>query len=99
LRSTLIKWLAGVVTFLLPALIAAIGLHLDKSVYRNDPAYTAIIPVAAWSAIILAMVVPAALVLTTRMSLPRRLGLAAVIWCLLAIEFYMIFIAVLSSTH
>jgi len=96
MRSTHIKWLAGLVTFFLPAMFTVIGLHLDKSVYRHDPAYIALIPVAGWSAIVLAVVVPTALVLTTRISLPHRLGFMVLVWGLLLIEFYVIFIFAMS---
>ncbi|MGH8118990.1 MAG: hypothetical protein ACRESK_00050 [Gammaproteobacteria bacterium] len=95
--KAVIKWLAGSSAFFLPALITVAGMRLDKSQYRNDPLYSALIPVAGWSAIILALVIPTVLVLTSRTTLPRRFGFTAVIWCLLLMEFYLCFIIVMSG--
>ena len=96
-KIVIIKWLGGGLAFFLPAVIATIGMHLDRSAYRNDHVYTALVLVAGWSAISLAIVVPAALLMSSRMSLRRRIGLTAVVWCLILLEFYLIFIAVMSA--
>ena len=42
-------------------------------------------------------IVPAVLLMTARMPLLRRIGLTAAVWCLLLLEFYLIFIAVMSA--
>ena len=96
-KIVIIKWLGGGLAFFLPAFIAAIGMHLDRSTYRNDQLYTALVPVAGWGAISLSIIVPTVLLLSSRMSLRRRIGLTAVVWCLLLLEFYLIFIAVMSA--
>ena len=96
MRSTGLRWLVGSLAFLLPALVAFVGQHLDRSQYRHDPVYGSLIPIVCWGAIILAVVVPTALVLTARGSLPRRIGFVAAIGGLLLVEFYLIFISVLS---
>ena len=96
-KNVIIKWLGGGCAFILPAVIAVIGMRLDRSEFRNDPLYGALVPVAGWSAISLAIIVPAVLLMTARMPLLRRIGLTAAVWCLLLLEFYLIFIAVMSA--
>ncbi len=99
MRSTGAKWLVGSLAFLLPALVAAVGLRLDKSPYRHDALYRALIPPALLGAVVSAVAVPAVLIGKARMSLLRRAGLIAAVWGLLLAQFYMIFIAVLSGAH
>jgi hypothetical protein len=94
MHSNIMKWLVGSLAFLLPAAMAVIGKRLDRSDFRHDATYSALIPVAYWSSILLAIAIPTILVMRTRMSLRRRMGVTGVIWCLLLLEFYWIFLSV-----
>ena len=98
MHSNIMKWLVGSLAFFLPAAIAAIGKRLDRSDFRHDATYSALIPVVCWSSILLAIAIPTVLVMRTRMSLRRRMGVTGVIWCLLLLEFYWIFLSVV-YTH
>jgi hypothetical protein len=97
--NSLIKRVVGGGAFLLPAMMAAVGEQLDHSRFRYDPLYTSLIPYVFWGAVILAAVVPAALVMTARMPLTRRIGMVGVILCGLLLEFYLIIVLVLSNIH
>ena len=99
MRSSIIKWLLGSLAFLVPAMIAVIGMYLDKSPIRHDSLYKSLVPIVSWGAIILAAIVPTALVVTARMSLPRRASFVVAIWCMLIVQLYLILVAVLSGAH
>lgn len=86
MRKPWIKALAGFTAFVLPALICLIGVRLDRSSIGHHPAYEPWIPVGLCSSVLLAAVVPSALIMTSTRSLPRRIGLTATMLCLLAIE-------------
>jgi hypothetical protein len=98
-RSTCAKWLLGSLAFLLPALVAAVSLRLDKSPYRHDALYRMLIAPVLLGAVVSAVAVPAVLIGKARLSLRRRAGLIAAVWGMLLVQFYMIFIAVLSGAH
>jgi hypothetical protein len=99
MRSPLIKWLVGNLAFLLPAIMAVVGEYLDRSRFSHDPVYTSLIPFVFWGSVLLAAIIPAALVMTTRMPLSRRIGATGIVWCGLLLEFYLIIAWVLSSIH
>jgi len=86
MRNGWIRRLVGMVAFAFPALVVVVGLHLDQSSLRHDPKYVKAIPVVLWSSVLLAAVVPAALIMNSALSLPRRIGLTAAVWCLLTLE-------------
>jgi len=86
MRKSWVRILVGICSFALPALMANIGMRLDESRFRHDPTYRALVPPVMLGSVVLAAVVPAALIMTTALSLPRRIGLAAAVWSLLAIE-------------
>jgi hypothetical protein len=86
MRSPWIKWIVGVVAFLLPAVVCFVGSRLDHSGFGHDPRYAALIPVVLLSSVILAAGVPAVFILRSALSRWRRIGLMAAVWCLLALE-------------
>jgi len=92
-----VKWLVGSLAFFLPAAVAAVGTRLDKSRFRHDATYAALIPLVCLGTIFVALSIPTVMVLRSRMSLVRRMGLAGLIWCLLLLETYWIFVAVVSG--
>jgi hypothetical protein len=97
MRKPWIRGLAGIVAFALPALMCVIGMPLDRSSLGHDPTYKALILPVLCSSLLLAAVVPAALILTSTLSLPRRIGLTAAMWCLLALECGLAFYIVLGE--
>ena len=86
MRRLSLRAIAGIVAFLLPALVVLLGLCLDRSALRIDPRYAALIPPVLWSSVALGALVPAALILTSKISWPRRVGLTVAMLCLLALE-------------
>ena len=80
------RGLTGITAFCLPALVSVAGVSLDRSGLQLDQRYAAWIPKVIWSSVLLAAVVPAACILTSTLSLPRRIGLTAAMLCLLAVE-------------
>jgi hypothetical protein len=97
-RRAATKTFAGIVTFTLPVVVAAIGVRLDHSTLQHDTRYVASIPLMLWSSVGLAAVVPAALIMTSKLSWPRRVGLTVAMLCLLALECgFTVYIAMLSE--
>lgn len=86
MKTPWIKGLTGTVAFGLPALMCVIGMRLDRSNLAHDPRYKSLILVVLCSSLFLAAVVPAALIMTSTLSLLRRIGLTAAMWCLLVLE-------------
>ena len=86
MRKRGIRALAGIVTFTLPVLVAVIGVRLDHSTLRQDPRYAALVLPVLLSSVGLAAVVPAVLIMTSKLSWPRRIGLTVAMLCLLALE-------------
>jgi hypothetical protein len=84
MRSSTIKWLAGCVTFLLPTLSVVIGSLAGQS-WRE----------AFWGSIVIAAVVPPALVLTSKSR--WRIALAFGLWVLLAVQFCLILVCLLAG--
>src|SRR5215467_9871216 len=80
------RWVVGIIAFALPVLAVAIGLRLDHSSLRRNPTYTASVPFMLFGSILLAAIVPAALILSSKQSLLRRLGLTIATLGLLALE-------------
>ena len=79
---------------LLPAGVGLLGRHLDHSQFRDNPLYKALVPVAVWGSLALAVVIPTVLVLTARIPLIYRLALTVGVWVLLALELYCVFVIV-----
>jgi hypothetical protein len=86
MRRSAIRTCAGIVAFTLPALVGAIGVRLDHSTLQHDPRYVASIPLMLWSSVGLAVVVPGSLIMTSKLSWPRRIGLTLAMLCLLVLE-------------
>ena len=86
MRKPGIRALAGIVAFTLPSFICVIGVRLDRSSIGHHPASEPWIPVGLCSSVLLAAVVPSALIMTSTRSLHRRIGLTATMLCLLALE-------------
>ena len=80
------RGLIGITAFCLPALVTVVGIGVDRSGRPLDPGIAAWLPKVIWSSVLLAAVVPAACILTSTLSLPRRIGLTAAMLCLLAVE-------------
>lgn len=83
MRST-VKWLAGSVAFFLPTLSVVIGKLLEQS-WRE----------AFWGSIIVAAVVPPALVLTSKVR--WRFAVAFGLWVLLGAQFCLILLCLLAG--
>jgi len=94
MRSNLIKWLCGIFAFLLPVAVAMMGKRLDHSAYRHDATYKALIPAVVCGALLLATLVPAILLMTSRMRLPYRMGFTVAVWALLVLQLYWVFFVV-----
>jgi len=94
MRSNVLKWLVGTLAFLLPAAIAVIGMRLDRSAFRHDPTYVALVPVVCVGSMLMAIAVPTVLIMRTRMLMVYRIVLSGGYWCLLVIESYWLFFAV-----
>jgi hypothetical protein len=93
-----IKAFAGIVTFTLPVIVAVIGVRLDHSTLGHDPRYKALVLPVLLSSVGLAAVVPAALIMTSKLSWPMRVGLTVAMLCLLALECgFTFYIAALSE--
>ena len=86
MAKPLLRWAAGVVAFSAPSIVAAIGTRLDHSSLRNAPSYAAAAPILIWGSIFFAVLVPAGLILTSKQSWPRRVGLTLLMLCLLVLE-------------
>ena len=93
----MVRWLWGSVTFLLPAMAAICGELLDGSRFGHDPHYTALIPYVFWGAVLLAALIPAMLIMGTRMALLHRIGATGLLWCGLLLQFYLILLWVLND--
>ena len=72
MRSFSIRCVAGVLAMLLPAGVAFLARHLDRSKLRNAAIYKAMIPVMVCGSLLLAVVIPAVLVMSARMPLIYR---------------------------
>jgi len=97
MRKPWCRALTGIVFFALPAFVSVIGLRLDQSSLRHNPAYVSWLPIMTWSSLLLAAVVPAFLIMTRAMPLSRRIGLTIAVWCLLAVECGLAFYVVLMA--
>jgi hypothetical protein len=95
MRTLTAKWVFGVASFILPLIVAVIGRRLDHSVYRTNTTYKSLIPVFVFGSLALAILVPAILVLSSRMPVWCRVGCLVGVWCLLALELYWTFFTVL----
>ncbi len=78
--------LIGIGTFFLPTLVTVAGVSLGRSRFRYDPMYVAWTPRVIFGSVFLAAVVPLACILTSSLSLTRRIGFAATVLCLLVVE-------------
>jgi uncharacterized membrane protein YidH (DUF202 family) len=86
MRKPWIRALVGIIAFALPALMSVIGMQLDRSSIRHDPMYERLVPIVLCSSVLLAAVVPGVLIMASRLSLRRRIGLTVATLCLLALE-------------
>ena len=86
MRRLAIRAFAGIVTFILPALLAVIGVRLDHSSLSHDPTYGALLLPVLFTCVGVAAVVPGALIMTSKLSRPWRVGLTVAMLCLLVLE-------------
>jgi hypothetical protein len=66
--------------------VAVIGVRLDHSSLTHDPTYGALALPELLTCVGLAAVVPGALIMTSKLSWPRRVGLIVIMLWLLALE-------------
>ena len=100
MRNPWRKRIVGIVAFALPALMSVVGMRLDRLSFGHDPAYARLIPPVMWASLLVAVIVPAAFVMTSSLSLRKRVALTASILCLLAIECVLVvYIGLLSALH
>jgi hypothetical protein len=98
MMRTALRTFAGIVAFTLPILVSVIGVRFDHSVLGHDPKYTGWIAVVLWSSIGLGALGPAALILTSKLSWPKRIGLTCAILCLFVLEcVFTFYIAMMSE--
>ena len=86
MRRSAIRAIAGIVAFAQPVLVAVIGVRLDHSTLSHDPTYGALALPVLLSSVGLAVVVPGGLIMTSKLSWPRRIGLTLGMLCLLVLE-------------
>ena len=86
MRNPWIKRFVGFAAFFLPAFVCIVGLQLDRSRFRHDPVYAALVPIVMLSSVLLAALVPATFIMISARSLPNRIGMIVAILCLLALE-------------
>ena len=94
MRRLMVKWIVGCVALFLPLIIALIGRELDRSAYRHDATYRALIPAFVYGSLALAALVPAILLMKSRAPTWRRVCCVVVAWCLLLVELYWTFFSV-----
>jgi len=94
MRSLSIRSLVGVIALLLPAAVAFLCKYLDRSKFQHDATYKALIPAVVCGSLVLAVAVPAVLVMSARMPLIYRIVITMGVWLLLAVELYWLFFAV-----
>ena len=100
MRNPWSKRIIGIVAFSLPGLLTVLAMRLDRSGLGHDPTYARLIPPVMWGSLLVASIVPAALILRSAMSLPKRIALTAATWALLAIECTLaVYIGLLGSLH
>jgi len=93
-QSALLRCLAASVAFLLPTGVALLGRYVDRSTFRADATYKALIPWLVFGSLVLAVTVPAVLVMSARMHLAYRVLITIGVWLLLAVELYWLFFVV-----
>ena len=82
-----LRVIVGLVAFTLPILFVVIGMHFDRSQAQpDDQIYERWIQMLLWGSLVLAALVPSALIMTSRLSWPRRIGLTVVVLGLLVLE-------------
>jgi hypothetical protein len=97
MRRSAIRTFVGIVAFLLPIPVAVIGVRLDHS-SGHDPTYGALALPVLLTSVGLAAVVPGALIMTSKLSRPKRVGLTVATLCLLALECgFTFYVAMLSQ--
>jgi hypothetical protein len=92
--SNTFKWLIGTSVFLLPAAIAVVCRHLDRSEFRQNQIYKSLVAPVCIISLLLAAGVPSFLFTRTRLPLWCRIGLVSVVWGLLLAQLYWVFITV-----
>ena len=98
MRRLAVRSFAGIVAFTLPIPAAVIGVRLDHSSLSHDPTFGALALPVLLTCVGFAAVVPGALIMTSKLSWPRRVGLTVAMLCLLALECgFTFYIAMLSE--
>ena len=94
--SSRMKWSVGIAAFFLPALVGVTGtfiVNLPAMDGRGGEALDFFVR----ASVLLAAVVPAALIMIAPTTLARRLGFTAIVWCLLLLEVFILFAWALSA--
>jgi hypothetical protein len=86
MRSTSFKWFAGSVAFFLPTITVFVTNWILRESY----------PEAFWTSIVLAAVIPPALLLSSGVT-GRRIAFAFGLWLLLAVQFCLILVCLLAG--
>lgn len=86
MRSAKIKWLAGSVAFFLPTITAFVT---NRLLSESSPE-------AFWTSIVLAAVIPPALLFSSGVT-GRRFALALGLWVLLGLQFCLILVCLLAG--
>ena len=88
MRSSRVKWSVGIAAFFLPALVGVIGTYIVNlpSMYGRSSGAFGLFTLGA--SVLLAAAVPAVFIMTAPMTLARRLGFTAIVWCLLFVEVF-----------
>jgi hypothetical protein len=85
MRSSTIKWIVGSVAFFLPTIATIVA---TSFFYQNRPE-------AFWGSLVVAAIVPPALVLSS--SVKRRFAFAFGLWALLLLQFCLILLFLLAG--
>lgn len=93
-----LRAIVGLVAFTLPVLVVVVGMHLDRShIEPGDQTTARLIEIVLWGSMVLAALVPSALIMTSTLSWPRRVGLTVATLCLLVLECGLTFYIALMS--
>ena len=94
MRTLMAKWVFASAAFALPLLVAVIGRKLDHSAFRQDATYKSLLPFIVFGSLALAVLVPAVILLSSRLPKWQRASYLVGVWCLLCLELYYTFFTV-----
>ncbi len=93
------RWIIALSAFLLPALVVLVADVLGRFPATNRSALREFVEPVFVGAILLAAIVSAVTIMTSRLPLYGRLCLAVGFWCALFIEVYLAFVWALRGQH